>query len=239
MEIWQDIQGYDGKYQISNFGNVKSTRIYKNGSRKELYLKFTDNKGYKYVHLCKNGEYKQIAVHRLVAKHFISNPNNLPQINHKDYNRSNNKADNLEWCTHEYNILYSKDNITNANKQLHTRNIYQYDNKGNLVKTWNLLMDIFRELKLNQRQISDCCNGKVKTCGGYVWSYIPLTIDVILNKQLRHQKPVQQYTKEGNFIAEYNSGKIAQLETGIDARHISSVCKGKRKFAGGYFWKFK
>lgn len=239
MEIWQDIQGYENRYQISNFGNIKSIHTYKNGTKKEIYLNPSTRGGYKYVKLCKNSKGKEYAVHRLVAKYFIPNPDNLPQVNHKDYNRSNNIVDNLEWCTLEYNVLYSKDNIAFAVKQSHHKNIYQYDNRGNLVKIWNLIMDIFRELGLNQRQISDCCNGKVKTCGGYVWSYVPLTIDIILKKQLRHQKPVLQYTKNGEFISEYDSGKIASLITDIDAGHISDVCRGRRMSAGGYFWKFK
>lgn len=99
MEIWKDIEGYEGLYQVSNMGNIKSLRTNKN-----CYL--SNSKIYKRVLLSKNGKAKGYSVHRLVAQAFIPNPNNYPCVNHLDYNGSNNKASNLEWCTYAENNNY-------------------------------------------------------------------------------------------------------------------------------------
>lgn len=123
QEFWRDIKGYEGLYQISNFGNVKSVeRIVKRGTNFkpvcERVLKTGDKDGYKYVILSKNGKTKTGWVHRLVAQAFIPNPDKLPCINHKDENPSNNRVDNLEWCDREYNVNYGTCplRISKANK---------------------------------------------------------------------------------------------------------------------------
>ena len=102
-EIWKDCKGYEGKYQVSNLGRVWSI-----GSQK--YLKgSTDKDGYMCVYLtAKNGKTKIEKIHRLVALVFLDNPNNYPQVNHKDENKQNNCVDNLEWCDTKYNTTYSK-----------------------------------------------------------------------------------------------------------------------------------
>lgn len=100
MELWKDICGYEGLYMISNLGNIKSIK-------KDALLKpIQNNNGYSRVSLYKNGKYKAFSVHRLVAEAFIPNPGALPQVNHKDEDKSNNKVDNLEWCTAKYNSNY-------------------------------------------------------------------------------------------------------------------------------------
>lgn len=112
QEIWADIRGYEGLYQVSNLGRVKSLErvtISKNGKRytcQELCLRFGNIKGYKFVVLRKDCKSHQVLVHRLVAQAFIPNPDNLPEVNHKDENPSNNCVENLEWCTHKYNSNY-------------------------------------------------------------------------------------------------------------------------------------
>lgn len=117
MEIWKDIKGYEGLYQVSNYGNVKSLNYLRTG--KERILKQGTRKGgYKRVALCNNGEMKFYLVHRLVAEVFLENPRNLPQVNHKDENSSNNHVSNLEWCTPKENSNYGTRNkrIGNAHK---------------------------------------------------------------------------------------------------------------------------
>lgn len=111
IEIWKDISGYEGKYQVSNIGRVKSLQRW-SGTKyynREQILKNHINKrnGYVYVYLTKNNKSKNVRLHRLVAKAFIPNPNDYDDINHKDCNRTNNNVDNLEWCTRSYNIKYS------------------------------------------------------------------------------------------------------------------------------------
>ena len=110
-EEWKDIKGYEGKYQVSNLGKVKSlqrwsgTKFY---DREYILNNYVNKKnGYVYVYLTKNNKSKNIRLHRLVAEEFIPNPNNLPQVNHKDCNKENNNASNLEWCTASYNVKYA------------------------------------------------------------------------------------------------------------------------------------
>ena len=107
-EIWIDIKGYEGLYQVSNLGRVKSLSKYAGNSlRKEKILKnYKDKDGYVKVILCKNNKTRFLSIHRLIAEAFIPNPDNLPQINHKDECKSNNSIDNLEWCSCKYNINY-------------------------------------------------------------------------------------------------------------------------------------
>lgn len=112
MEIWKDIPQYEGMYQASNLGNIKSLKRKKwNGfDYQEVIEKILSQKlheGYKYVNLCKKGEQKLIGVHRLVALAFLNNPDNKKYVHHKDNNPQNNNVDNLEWCTQKENISYS------------------------------------------------------------------------------------------------------------------------------------
>ena len=107
QEVWKDIEGYNGKYQVSNYGRVRSTRFY--GRPKIRILNpSTSSDGYKRLTLFADGSVqKQVSVHRLVAEAFIPNPDNLEMVNHKDEVKTNNCVDNLEWCTRSYNQIYS------------------------------------------------------------------------------------------------------------------------------------
>ena len=123
-EIWRDIKGYEGIYQISNFGRVKSVeRIATNNKHggvriiKEKILTPNDNgNGYKIVCLRKPKQRKNFYMHRLVATAFIPNPKNLRYVNHKDYNKSNNNVTNLEWCTQKENIQHSIEHMRKPHK---------------------------------------------------------------------------------------------------------------------------
>lgn len=108
-EIWKDIVGLEGYYQVSNMGHVRSLdRVKSDGIRMKGKIKKThyDACGYEMVQLSKDGEIKHFSIHRLVAIAFLPNPNNLPQVNHKDEVRNHNTVDNLEWCTVQYNQRY-------------------------------------------------------------------------------------------------------------------------------------
>lgn len=114
-EIWKEIEGYEGLYEVSNFGRVKSLKRDKNGKLMSLQK---DKDGYPVVGLYFKGNLKLHKVHRLVAQTFLSNPDNLPQVNHKDEDKTNNMVDNLEWCTPGYNTNYGTRNIRVRNKEL-------------------------------------------------------------------------------------------------------------------------
>ena len=112
MEEWKSIPGYEGLYEVSSYGRVKSLEKYRyNNGRKQLLkekiLKPHNTKGYFMICLYKNKTYKSYQIHRLVAQVFIPNPDNLPEVNHKDENPGNNNVENLEWCTHQYNSNYN------------------------------------------------------------------------------------------------------------------------------------
>ena len=112
-EVWKDIEGYEGMYQVSNLGRVKSLERYYVSCRgltqllhEKILKQYIKKTGYVHIVLCKNGVHKTYLLHRIVASAFLPNPDNLPQINHKDENQLNNTVSNLEWCTSSYNINY-------------------------------------------------------------------------------------------------------------------------------------
>lgn len=114
-EIWKDIVGYEGLYQVSNLGNVKRLKGYKGRGKgyiveEHLIQPSINSRGYQNVVLCKNGKTKTFSMHRLVAIAFLDNSDNLPQVNHKDENKLNNCVDNLEWCDSKYNNNYGTRN---------------------------------------------------------------------------------------------------------------------------------
>lgn len=159
MEIWKDAPGFAG-YQVSNTGRVKNV----SRNNKELHPVRYSN-GYLVVNL--SGQ--RIGVHRLVAMAFIPNPEGLPQINHKNEIKTDNRVENLEWCTAKYNCNYG----TRLDKLKMARSI-----------------------------------------------------------------PVKQLTKEGVFIRVFSGIHEAERQTGISAKHINRVMRGKRKSAGGFKWTY-
>jgi len=123
-EIWKDIKGYEGLYQVSNYGRVRGL-ITSQGRRKGI-LKPYDHDGYKRINLYKNKKVKKYYVHRLVAQAFISNPNKYPEVNHKDGDKSNNHISNLEWCTSSQNQIHAyKIGLQKYNPKIHENNNYR------------------------------------------------------------------------------------------------------------------
>ena len=154
MEIWKDIKDYEGLYWISNLGLVKN----KHG--KILKPRLSSN-GYYNICLYKNSKAKCYTVHRLVAEAFINNPDNLPEINHKDENRLNNEASNLEWCDRKYNQHYGSaiKKISKPVLCVETGIIYCS------------MIDASRKTNITIANIHKVCNGSRETAGGYHWIY--------------------------------------------------------------------
>ena len=177
MEEWRTIEGYEGKYQVSNLGKVKSLKDRYGNPREKILHQGKNSNGYLLVVLYKEGKLKHYLVHRLVANAFIPNPNNYPYVNHKDENPSNNCVDNLEWCDAKYNINYgtcinrrvsSTDYKAIADKK--SKKVFQYDKQGNLIKIWASTRECGRN-GFAHNHVSDCCRGKLKTYRGFKWSY--------------------------------------------------------------------
>ena len=181
MEIWKDIKGYEGLYQVSNLGRVKSLskeflvsnqycKTTKCRKTKERILKpQLDKYGYYRVTLCKDGKKYLKQIHRLVALTFLTNPHELPLVNHKNEIKTDNRSCNLEFCTSSYNQNYGtiKERISVAQSY----DINQYTLGGCFIKKWHGINKASRELKINHANIISCCQGKRKSAGGYIWRY--------------------------------------------------------------------
>lgn len=178
VEIWKPIVGYEGLYEVSSLGRVRSLGNGGNNRHKgkgRVLKQELGNTGYYRVHLCKNNVRKHKSVHRLVAEAFIPNPNNLPQVNHKDECYTNNHADNLEWTDQKYNVNYGTA-IERRSKKLinhpsYSKKVERYDLDGNYIDTWPSTMEVQRVLGIHNPNVSACCLGKVQTAGGYKWKY--------------------------------------------------------------------
>ena len=161
-EVWKDVKGFEGLYQISSLGQVKSLR------RNKILKPKKHRCGYLIVDLCNNGE-KTRYIHRLVAEAFIPNPNNLPQVNHIDENKKNNSVNNLEWCTPKYNTNYGSriERFSESRK----KKVLQFDLDGNFIKEWKSAVDIEKETGLEQNNIRSCCRKEQGKAYGYIWRY--------------------------------------------------------------------
>lgn len=174
-EIWKDIIDYEGLYQVSNLGRVKSlAKFCGHRPQKEKILKQQDLRGYKIVTLCKNSILKRFQVHRLVGLAFIDNPQNKPCINHKDENRSNNNSSNLQWVTWKENTNYCNciKNSLNKRKPILQK---KYGQKVKCIEKniiFNSLKDAAKWCNGCWSVISACVRGKTKTAYGYRWQKI-------------------------------------------------------------------
>ncbi|MGE7828946.1 NUMOD4 domain-containing protein [Paenibacillus sp. NPDC093718] len=184
-EQWKAITGFEGLYEVSNFGNVRSidrTTHHSDGKvtkNKGRVLKLgTDKKGYRAVYMTKNSKKKTAKVHRLVADAFVPNPNRLPLVNHKDENKANNHFENLEWCDNRYNVVYGTgikrglETATRKKNKTRRRAVVgiHIDTGERLV--FSSTMDAQREGGFNASQIIRCCGGHNFSHRGYVWAYI-------------------------------------------------------------------
>lgn len=177
-EIWKNIEGYEGLYQVSNLGNIKSLKKHRyNGInyyiQNEKLLKLQNDKnGYKVINLYKNKHIKNFKVHRLVAQAFIPNIEKKSEINHIDGNKQNNRIDNLEWCTETENMKHAFSN--NLIKQHNNTVIDQYSLDGLFLHRWNSISEAIKALHLKESassNISACCQHKKPTAFGYIWEY--------------------------------------------------------------------
>lgn len=185
IEIWKDISEYKWRYQVSNLWNIKSLNYAK--SWKEKILKIQINK-YWYLHIVLRIKWikSTLLVSRIVAKAFISNPDNKPQVNHKNWIKIDNRVENLEWTTRSENQLHAFANWLKKNHHFYTnhpslwklwkdhfnsKKVFQFTKDWEFIREWYSLSDVFRELWFSQWNISYCCNWKKKTTGGYIWKY--------------------------------------------------------------------
>jgi hypothetical protein len=183
QEVWKCIEGYEGKYEVSNLGRVKSL-IDRNGNFREVLVKPRMGKqGYLYVHLWKKSQQNTKKIHRLVAETFLTRPKDAQCVNHKNCVKTDNRVDNLEWCTFSYNTKHAI-NHGRCREQSGEKNhmygrtyenspfarpIFQCNKEGKVIKEWSCVKRASEELKISH--IDACARGVRKTAGGYIWKY--------------------------------------------------------------------
>lgn len=208
-EIWRPVVGYEGYYEVSNFGRVKSLN-YKRTGRPEILKPGNNGNGHLKVELSKDGKSKKFYVHRLVAQAFLEPVPGKDYIDHIDGNPENNVVTNLRYCTKPENDCFP---LARENKSKAAKIAMNRPEVKEKVSKWSKLMWENPEFRENHSK-------------------------AMINRP-DQSKLVIQYTKSGEFIAEYPSTMEAQRQTGIACQHISHCCNGKRKSCGGYVWRYR
>ena len=214
-EIWKDIEGFEGKYQVSNMSNVKSLErtvwngrgYYKTVPERILKARKASN-GYLQVQLCKDGKVKGYLVHRLVASAFCENPEGYTEVNHLDENKTNNNADNLEWCSRSYNANYGTRN-QRAGKKVAEKLRGRKQSEEHIKK---------RVEKLKGRKMSE---------------------ESIKKRVEKQSKPIFGIDKVSGLIVEFSSVNEASRQLGLNPGNICSCLKGRLKSCGGFYWMYK
>lgn len=175
IEIWKDIPRYKGLYQASNMGRIRRLRrsIINHGTvttkKGAIISQSYTSKGYRRVHIHFNGKIKEELAHRLVAEAFVPNPQEMPFVNHKDEDKTNNFPENLEWCDCAYNNNYGTRIKRSVEKQ--SAKVLQYTLDGRFVAEYPSINEAGRKTKISAGHICHVCKGMRPNAGGYVWHY--------------------------------------------------------------------
>lgn len=221
-EEWRDVIGYEGKYQVSNLGNVRSLSYMRTGRIKNLALHINKH-GYVYVALLKDGKHKTCLVHRLVALAFIPNPDGKPCIDHINTIRNDNRVENLRWCTISENM----------------RNPISYERYCAASKVRCLGKKQSLEVRMRQSERS---KGELNNFYGKKHTEETRMRIKEYRKSETHLrkwcKPITQYDLNGNKIKDWVCAKYAEIELGIKIGRICAVLKGRKSTCGGYKWSY-
>jgi hypothetical protein len=178
MEIWKDVVGYEGLYQVSNLGRLKSPP--KKGHKGCIMKPSIKKDGYVRIQLIKCSKYKTLYVHRIVAEAFLQHDSERNEVNHIDGNKSNNKLENLEWVTSKQNIEHSiKTGLRKSSGMKgrfgklspKSKSILQLSACGKVIRKWDSISDAARELRCSPQSICSVLSGRKKSCKGYLWEY--------------------------------------------------------------------
>lgn len=245
-EIWKDIKGFEGRYQVSNMGRVRSLERLNTDKRgrihhvKGMILKDSLNtkKGYYRVSLSDgHRNYTHYEVHRLVALHFVPGYKEGLVVNHKNEIKTDNRAENLEWCTYQYNLNYS-DVIAWKRKP-----VYQYTMDGDFVAKHKCCADIEKTMGTYQgAMVHVMYESKTGAWKGYRWSFEPHTKEYWKAHSIKgssRRRAVLQYTSDMVLVNRFKSIKDAAISTGIISTTISCCCRRKYTTTKtGYLWRY-
>jgi len=262
-EIWKDIPDYEGWYQVSNMGRIKSVdRWIEYAPRKAggessfrfqcgTIIKASSYGQYLICHLKRNSTSKAVKFHRIVCGIFHPNTDNLPEVNHINEIKTDNRAENLEWCTRQYNANWGtarlRQSLNTRNQHDISRPVYQYSMEGQLLNKYPSIKEAARQTGAKEANIASVCNGgKSSSTAGFLWSFSSNVEDVqriIKRKNIkkpRKGRTVHQYTMDGKLVASYISVGEASRKTGICKITIINVCNhvGYQKSAGGFKWSY-
>ena len=257
VEVWRPIAGWEGLYDVSSLGQVRSVECdtirYRNGKPmtyhkrgKVIKGKVMPN-GYIIVRLRKDGEETNALAHRLVAQAFIPNPDNLPEVNHKDRNTANNDVSNLEWCDRMYNLTY--DGAIERRTMAVSRPIEQLTMDWQHVAYFRSAKEIERLSggRYYERDISRVAKSKTTRCSsvyGFRWRYVEKTDNLTFctepfkPKNLKSDRRLEQMTLDGQHVAYYNTLTDACKALGAKKSAICNACRGVTKYSYGYRWRY-
>lgn len=262
-EIWKPVVGYEGLYEVSNFGRIKAPlKIVRSGRMMRKYqeriITPQHNKlGYLCVVLYKDGKGKRYLVHRLVMLAFVPNPENKPHIDHINTIKDDNRLENLRWATakeNANNILtveymkkahspesYIRGNETKRKKNCRKapKNVYQYSKNGDLIAKYPSLSDVERKLGIQTTNISKVLNDNTLSAGGYMWRTDGVQkCQPFSSRHHPFSKPIQLFDLNGNFVKEWKSIYEASIELNIPPGNIRRNIRSKRK-PRKYIFRFK
>ena len=213
LEKWKEVDGFKGQYAVSTKGNLKNLKT------NRVFAERYDGAGYRSVKL----KGKNYNIHRLMALAFLPNPHNLPHVHHRDENKKNNDISNLEWVSIEDNIRHSIHNQSCKVRQL--------DKDGNLIRVWDSIHQINRELGYHRQAITKVCKGRQQYSYGFRWEYVNPESQRIMNR------PVAVY-RGNDYIGTFASATKVSEALGLRYRSVSDCLKERHATLHGYRFKY-
>lgn len=230
-EVWKDIPNYEGLYQVSNLGRVKSLdrlfpRIDGASIKKKGHIISQSLRTYYQVQLRKDKKSVHFDVHRLVCMAFHPNPNNYPCVNHKDEDKLNNRAENLEWCTQQYNVRYGEKAKTKRERFINKfgKKICAYNKYGDLVQVFPSVSKV-EDRGFNRRSVVSCLSRRLDSHKGLVFRYDG---EPFSYKNRSLNVFVRKFAEDGRFVREYNTISEAARDNSLTKDKLGSIYRGKQ-----------